>query len=81
MLKVSGSRAFTTKAEFHTLCSILMEKTQYTRVFIPVCMAPASFSSRRKSRGHFPSFIYSKIPSLHGKSHLGDTPIQGRMGL
>lgn len=30
MLKVSGSRAFTTKAEFRTLCSILMEKTQIT---------------------------------------------------
>lgn len=30
MLKVSGSGAFTAKAEFRTLCSILMEKTQIT---------------------------------------------------
>ena len=30
MLKASGSGAFTAKAEFRTLCSILVEKTQIT---------------------------------------------------
>lgn len=30
MLRGSGSGAFLTKAEFRTLCSILMEKTQIT---------------------------------------------------